>query len=499
MYLNRSQVCDLTRFICVFCCVPRGERVAVCQRGGMFGELGLLGLTETGRRMRTAVSITECELLRMSKESLKSLIVTHGELRVAYRRLAQNFISMILKEAADHNSPMHSLDKQVHIYGAWQKGKIPDSLRVQGKVQPPMIDDDNQEGAKMVTTMVALQLRGLDGFPILHVAKGAVSVRFIIEYETADGEKRTIKHDAMTIQGRPMELDFNTLIKYKHGLDPKDAIVNREDIHIKVLYMRWHDHAPGSDPAISAQLGYRQSSPSTVDPTSGGSVNAASPAHALTAPHVQTELGTFTLRLKDVVNATDNQPRTRAALVESKLKTRWHLSGHDGPMTLTLATKVSRELPTNSVIRSVFRSVWQKQRQSALVKKGTGAGLSEDTLKRTVKELKTGIGNVLSKGDSGKSAAQAASFEQQQEKATDDLIKRLRDIKDQINNVMIYNQNFELHMNDEMHKTLDTLDKRIEAAVDMHVSSLLCKRAPPARVELPELGADVSPCKSKDS
>ena len=51
------------------------ERIAIAQRGQMFGELGLLGLTETGRRMRTAVSITECELLRMTKETFQVLIL----------------------------------------------------------------------------------------------------------------------------------------------------------------------------------------------------------------------------------------------------------------------------------------------------------------------------------------------------------------------------------------------------------------------------------------
>ena len=58
-----------------------GERVAICIRGQMFGELGLLGFTENGRRMRTAVSLSECELLRLSRESLKLLLVNFGEMR----------------------------------------------------------------------------------------------------------------------------------------------------------------------------------------------------------------------------------------------------------------------------------------------------------------------------------------------------------------------------------------------------------------------------------
>lgn len=38
-----------------------GEKIAVAQRGAMFGEIAMLGLTETGRRLRTAVSLSECE------------------------------------------------------------------------------------------------------------------------------------------------------------------------------------------------------------------------------------------------------------------------------------------------------------------------------------------------------------------------------------------------------------------------------------------------------
>ena len=87
--------------------------------------------------------------------------------------------------------------------------------------------------------------------------------------------------------------------------------------------------------------------------------------------------------------------------------------------------------------------------------------MNEDRLKKTIKEIKQGIVNMLVKGDAGKSAASAASFEHQQEKAIAAIEKRLRELKDQINNVMTYNQNFELHMSAEMRKTLETLDNRI--------------------------------------
>ena len=114
---------------------------------------------------------------------------------------------------------------------------------------------------------------------------------------------------------------------------------------------------------------------------------------------------------------------------------------------------------------------------------GNGDLMSEEKLKKSIKEIKQGIVSMISKGDSGKSAAQAASFEQQQEKATAALEKRLRELKEQITNVdqqlkdqinalQLYNQNFELHMNEEMKKTLETLDERIHVTQEMHVLAL---------------------------
>jgi len=94
-------------------------------------------------------------------------------------------------------------------------------------------------------------------------------------------------------------------------------------------------------------------------------------------------------------------------------------------------------------------------------------GMEEGYLLKIMTEIKGGIKNVLAKGDAGKSGATATSFERVQEKASDELIKRLRDIKDQITSVMIYNKNFELHMNEEMKLTLTTLDARIESSLSL--------------------------------
>ena len=479
--ISELMCCTLLRFLFA----SRGDRVALAQRGQMFGELGLLGLTETGRRMRTATSITECELLRMSKDNFKYLMVTHMPLRVVYRQLAQKFVAMLYREAAEPNSPLHDVEKHVHIFGAWQKGKVPEECRVLGKVPPPVIDVEEEE--KLVTTTLHLQLVGLRGFPIIHMAKGGVSVRFIIQYDIGFGKQKDVqivKHDTMITQGMPLVLDFNTLIKYRHGLDPKESIVNREDIEIKVVYMRWHDEAPGGQAAaVSAQLGFEQPASAT---NGGPKTNSPNVGSALPAPHVQTVIGKFSLKLKDLVSAGDASTACRGGTVATKFAANWELAGHQGPMELTIATKIARELPPNSIIRSVFRSFLQRVHQKSKNEDGSGRGgldsergnlMNEARLKKSIKEIKQGIVNMLVKGDSGKSAAQAASFEQQQERATAALEKRLRELKDQINNVMVYNQNFELHMNEEMHKTLETLDERIHVTHEMHVLALpACER-----------------------
>jgi len=149
----------------------KGESVAVAQRGDMFGELGLLGLTETGRRLRTAVSISECELLRMSKENFRDLILAHGELRVSYRQLALRHVNNMAREAADPNSPIYDEDKLAYIHGAWQTGKFPDKIRIKGKVPPPVIISSSEVKEKKVTTQVNLDFKELKGLPLIHVPR----------------------------------------------------------------------------------------------------------------------------------------------------------------------------------------------------------------------------------------------------------------------------------------------------------------------------------------
>ena len=64
----------------------RDEPIHVSQPGEMFGELALFGLTADGQRMRSALALTECELLKLPYRSLKILIVTSNEFKVIFRK-----------------------------------------------------------------------------------------------------------------------------------------------------------------------------------------------------------------------------------------------------------------------------------------------------------------------------------------------------------------------------------------------------------------------------
>jgi hypothetical protein len=50
------------------------------------GELGLFGLTVDGQRMRSAIALTECELLKLNYHSLKILLLSQIDLRSAFRK-----------------------------------------------------------------------------------------------------------------------------------------------------------------------------------------------------------------------------------------------------------------------------------------------------------------------------------------------------------------------------------------------------------------------------
>jgi len=343
----------------------KGESVAVAQRGDMFGELGLLGLTETGRRLRTAVSISECELLRMSKENFRDLILAHGELRVSYRQLALRHVNNMAREAADPNSPIYDEDKLAYIHGAWQTGKFPDKIRIKGKVPPPVISSSSEVKEKKVTTQVNLDFKELKGLPLIHVAKGAVSVRIVLEYDVGveKPDVRIVKYDTTVVQGMPIKIDFKALLKYKHTLDMDQAIVNRPAIKIKVVYLRWHDGGHLVAPVIAADLGF-EGDAEGAEAAAGNSSATMTVGNALPAPHVETEIGSFTVSMADLVNAKSNEQASVDSNGHKKsltsdtgcvLRGRWSVGGQEGDLELIFYTKVSRELPANSVIRSKFR------------------------------------------------------------------------------------------------------------------------------------------------
>jgi hypothetical protein len=351
-----------------------GQSVGLAQRGDMFGELGLFGLTASGRRMRTAVAVSECELLRMSKENFKDLILTHGELRLEYRRLTCRFTEMIKKDLLDPESPVHNPAKFSHIWAAWQTGKIAHTIRTVEKIPPPVIKRNSHQ-KKMLTTQVSLDLKLLKGLPFIHQAKGSVSLRFRVEYDVGkiknnakfSSDPRSVYYDMTLQQGAPCVIDFKTLIKYKHSMDTEEAIVYREDIVIKVIYLRWHDG--GEIPSVSAELGF----PGTLgtadiqnlyDGRAGPSFTKKTNVSVFPAPCVETVIGRFTIPTKQLLDEQGSpnpaeKKNEREGTPIGPIKGRWDIGGQKGDLELELRGRVWRELRPDSIIRQKITGFWQ--------------------------------------------------------------------------------------------------------------------------------------------
>lgn len=58
----------------VVCVVMHGEEIFEARKGDVFGENALLGLSLDGRRQRTCIAKTMCELCRLDKDDLSSLL-----------------------------------------------------------------------------------------------------------------------------------------------------------------------------------------------------------------------------------------------------------------------------------------------------------------------------------------------------------------------------------------------------------------------------------------
>jgi len=89
-------------------------------------------------------------------------------------------------------------------------------------------------------------------------------------------------------------------------------------------------------------------------------------------------------------------------------------------------------------------------------------------MRKDLWELKRGVAAVLAKGDHGKGGVSATSFEHTQEKMTDEILQRMRDMKEQIADVKSYVTNFEFHMGEEFLATFETLDKRVDVVLRQH-------------------------------
>jgi hypothetical protein len=326
----------------------KGARVAVARRGDVFGEIGLMGLTPSGRRMRTAVALTECELLRMSKDHFAHLILSNDELRLQYRKLVCKFMRIIKEETMNLDSPVHDMGKMVHIWSAWQTGKVAENLRTNAKLPPPVIKEGAVMGASqvtMVTTHVTLKIQSLKGLPFVHEARGSLSLRFRVEYDVSrikkdrllaaghtrmiamkgNSDPRCVQKDLIFVQGGPCECDLKTIIRYKHTLEPEDAIVHRADIEIKLIYVRWHD---------------------------GEETPTKNSNKALPAPCVETEIGSFTIPLKWLV-----QQKWKEGT--NSIEGRWYVGDESGRLELELGAIIGRDLPSYSVIKKNMRPLYQ--------------------------------------------------------------------------------------------------------------------------------------------
>mmetsp|Transcript_30690 Transcript_30690/g.75294 ORF Transcript_30690/g.75294 Transcript_30690/m.75294 type:complete len:109 (+) Transcript_30690:88-414(+) len=61
-------------------------------------------MSPNGRRLRTATTRTEVELLRLTKDALKKLLIDRGELRKQFRKYAVSYIEMVKRESQNFKS-----------------------------------------------------------------------------------------------------------------------------------------------------------------------------------------------------------------------------------------------------------------------------------------------------------------------------------------------------------------------------------------------------------
>ena len=76
------------------------ESLKICRALDIFGENSILGLSVNashgkGTRMRTCVSLTNCELLRIEKEDFVGLIASHSSLQRSVHQYVKSHLQYI--------------------------------------------------------------------------------------------------------------------------------------------------------------------------------------------------------------------------------------------------------------------------------------------------------------------------------------------------------------------------------------------------------------------
>jgi CRP-like cAMP-binding protein len=78
----------------VVCVVMHGEQVFEAKKGDVFGENAMLALSLDVRRQRTCIAKTMCELCRLDKDDLSSLLTT-DELRDPLNIMIQTHLAYL--------------------------------------------------------------------------------------------------------------------------------------------------------------------------------------------------------------------------------------------------------------------------------------------------------------------------------------------------------------------------------------------------------------------
>lgn len=458
----------------------QGETISIARRGQMFGELGLFGLTVTGRRSRSGTSLSECELLRMSKHAWKKLVLTHGDLRNVFRKLTTRHLRVLEAEALKPDSPVYDKEKYIHINEGWQTGRVSEVLRLPGKVLTPHIAKHDGD-SKMMQTQIQLVFTEIKGIPIFAPEKSSVTIRIVVEWDSKNGYKKS-QHEVTYQQGLPVIVDWRCILKYEHEPVAEQNPINNPPIIVKIIFVKSVETPHGPAAGMTASLGFPEKGSTDL-----GTVQKVLPLTSKTVhvPLMETEISVMEFPMRMVVD--------RVKLPPDALSDKWAVGNHAGPLHVFFSTDITRELSMNSTSRAKMRSILKRivdRRNNENKDAGAvaeqmeahkdvlpistnevGKGLMAwmpDLMRKDLWELKRGVAAVLAKGDHGKGGVSATSFEHTQEKMTDEILQRMRDMKEQIADVKGYVTNFEFNMGEEFLATFETLDKRVDVVLKQH-------------------------------